>query len=306
MAAGGGTGTRRPFVAIDEGLLESELVRSFTALQRSVVLALYELANWGEAPWIWRGRTLGVVGRGETTHALRSIAERAKVSKDVADGVVKALLRAGYLFEILGPTEPTTEPTTDPTPEPTHKPTTPRKLRLVHFLGNRREAADEPTTDPTPEPTPEPPPDPTEIRRADVQTSHEKLLPSPAAPARRAARRKGGGEPDPRHRPLQLRLEAAFRELRGDAYGFHPRDARALTELLRLSGGDVAEVERRWRRALVEMDKYRRCDAIHELADRRWNAHAGSPRLPDRSDVRVGVAPPADAHAFVGGERTLE
>jgi len=190
---------RRPFVPIDQGLTDSELFASFTAQQRSVVLSLHCLTNWADLPWVWRGRTIGIVHRGELTHALRSIADHAKVTKDVADGVVRALLRERYLEEILGAPEPTSDPTTgatpQPTSEPTYKPTSPRKLRVVHYLRKAAPASDEPTTEPTPEPTSlppsDPPSDPTEIRSTDGTDGHnadEKLSPSPAAPA---PRRKG-------------------------------------------------------------------------------------------------------------------
>ncbi|WP_150106360.1 hypothetical protein [Anaeromyxobacter dehalogenans] len=105
--------------------------------------------------------------------------------------------------------------------------------------------------------------------------------PSPSAPASAPRRRRrAGAEPDPRHRPLQERLEAAFREVRGSAYGFQPRDAKALTELLRLSNGDSAEVERRWRTGLDEAG-FRRCDGMHELAA-KWNAYSGANGAPRR------------------------
>lgn len=256
---------RRPFVGVDARLLETKLVRSFSAQQRSVVLALYELANWGDAPWVWRGRQLGTVGRGELTHALRSIAEQAKVTKDVADGVVRALLRAGHLVEVLGAGGgPTTEPTPDATPRPTYKPTTPRKLRLVHFLRNGTSGVDEPTPEPTPEATPAPTPEPTEIRRTEAADRR-----SHPSPARR--RRRGEAGADPRHRPLRERLEDVFLEVRGSPYAFQGgRDAKAVAELLRFSGGDLDQVEARWRVGLAHGDRWPGCSSIAHLAA-RWN-----------------------------------
>lgn len=130
--------------------------------------------------------------------------------------------------------------------------------------------------------------------------------PSPSAPARA---KRGGKKPepvpDPRHRPLQQRLEAVFRETRGGAYGFAPRDAKALTELLRLSSGDAAEVERRWRIALGEVG-FRRADSMHELAS-KWNCYAasGASDAGAARNLQVGVAAPRPAAAFRGGELDL-
>lgn len=120
-------------------------------------------------------------------------------------------------------------------------------------------------------------------REGDQDSSlRSELAPGADALAAPRRRRKPGAEPDPRHRPLQERLEAAFREERRSAYGFQRRDAKALTELLRLSNGDAAEVERRWRVGLGEVG-FRRCDALHELAA-KWNAYSGTsgaaPRRP--------------------------
>ncbi len=94
-----------------------------------------------------------------------------------------------------------------------------------------------------------------------------------APPARRQV--KAEGEADPRHRPLLERLGAVFLEVRGSAYGFQPRDARAITDLLRLSSGDLVEVERRWRVGLEEVG-FRRCDTLHELAAVKWNAYCAA------------------------------
>lgn len=129
------------------------------------------------------------------------------------------------------------------------------------------------------------------------------LSPSPAAPASRGSGRgKGSKEPDPRHRPLQDRLEAVFLELRptGSGYGFHRRDAKAITELLAFSGGDIAEVERRWRMGLAESG-FRRCDSIHELAS-KWNAYSapGESTRPGTRAAPAKAAPAAGPDAFNG------
>jgi hypothetical protein len=94
---------------------------------------------------------------------------------------------------------------------------------------------------------------------------------SPAHPKpKRTAAPRAEKTPDPRHRPLQLALEAAYREVRGSGYGFHKRDARAIAALLVLSGGDIEETVRRFRVGLVS-DFKERVDCIWEL-EAKWNA----------------------------------
>ena len=287
----------RTFVALDELELDAEPVRSFTALQRSVYHALNQLANRAELPWHHHGRLVGVVRRGELTHDVRSISEHAKVSKDVTQGVIEALRRASLLEWVEPTSEPTREATISPTTKPASGPTRARKLRLVHYLRKSAMADEEPTSEPTTErtshPASGPTTEPTEIRRSDRSDSQTSLLPSPVAPARaQAKRRTRTGEPDPRHRLLQGQLEAIFRDVRGSAYGFQPRDGKAIADLLRLSGGDVPEVERRWRVALTE-NGFRRCDSIHELAAVKWNAYAPAAA---KSAADMRHTPPAAGH----------
>jgi len=79
-------GSRVSFVAIDQRLLDSEAYANLTALERSVVLSLYRLANITELPWLHHGRRLGVVRRGELTWTLRHIADHARVQTHSASG----------------------------------------------------------------------------------------------------------------------------------------------------------------------------------------------------------------------------
>lgn len=121
------------------------------------------------------------------------------------------------------------------------------------------------------------------------------LLPSPLAPARRAARKGAPSSVDPRHRPLQERLQAAFQELKGCAYGFQGgKDGKAVAELLRLSSGDLDEVERRWRRALGLGERWPGCSTL-ALLPGRWNELAGSAQ-----QRRTVIAP---AEEFAPGVR---
>lgn len=136
---------------------------------------------------------------------------------------------------------------------------------------------------PSPHPLPHPPPPP----------AQETSSPSPAAPAR--PRGKAGEKvPDPRHRPLQQLLEAAYLELVGTAYGFEKRDASAIAKLIALSQGNVDEVDRRWRRALTLGSKWPGCATI-ALLPGRWNERelvAASPPSPR------GALPAATAEDF--------
>jgi hypothetical protein len=73
---------------------------------------------------------------------------------------------------------------------------------------------------------------------------------------------------------LRDRLAAVFAQERGGVeYGFQGgRDGKAVAELLALCRGDMAEAERRWRRAL-RRDGYPRASHLHELRT-HWNAYA--------------------------------
>lgn len=123
--------------------------------------------------------------------------------------------------------------------------------------------------------------------------------PPPPAPARAARPKRAANAGDPRHRPLQERLERVFSEARhGAAYGFQPRDAKALTDLLRLSGGDDGETERRWRMALGEVG-FRRCDTLHELAT-KWNAYT-APAAPANRAGPIAAMPAAAFSGRSGG-----
>lgn len=117
--------------------------------------------------------------------------------------------------------------------------------------------------------------------------------PSPAAPPPEKRGRKNRREPDPRHRPLQQRLEAIFSEVRGEPYVFGGgRDAKAISSLLHR---DVDEVERRWRRALELGTKYPGCATI-ALLPGRWNElSAATPRANGASRAAIIPASAADA-----------
>ncbi|WP_242352408.1 hypothetical protein [Anaeromyxobacter sp. SG64] len=83
-------------------------------------------------------------------------------------------------------------------------------------------------------------------------------------------------------------LAATFLAMRGVPYGHNGgRDARAVADLLRLSRGDIAEVERRWQRALTLGTRWPGCSTIAHLRD-RWNDLAGAGAPPGRGVTSTG------------------
>ena len=81
-------------------------------------------------------------------------------------------------------------------------------------------------------------------------------------------------------------LVSAFESVRPGKYGWQPRDARAVTQILALSGGDEAEAVARFKRGLGETYKAR-CDSIFDLAQ-KWNALAGAGPAGKRTMSDVG------------------
>lgn len=71
-------------------------------------------------------------------------------------------------------------------------------------------------------------------------------------------------------------LVSVYEEVRGTKYGFEgAKDARAVSRLLELSNGDMAEVERRWRQALTIQAGFLRANGIAHFAS-NWNAYPGA------------------------------
>lgn len=119
---------------------------------------------------------------------------------------------------------------------------------------------------------------------------------SAKAPAARKKRDpKGALPPDPRHRPMLLRLLAAFQELTGATYDMAGRAggraARNVTELL--AKGPDEEIERRWRRALMH-GGFPTVRRLPELVE-NWDHFAGTGpphgKDPHKSPVRAESIP---------------
>jgi hypothetical protein len=101
-------------------------------------------------------------------------------------------------------------------------------------------------------------------------------LPSPSARAR--SQRPKGLAPtlpsDGAHSALTERLCATFAEVKGVPYAFNGgRDGKAVADLLRLSKGDIDDVDRRWRRALSLGDRWPGCSEVAQLPG-KWNTLA--------------------------------
>lgn len=260
------------------------------------------------------GRTV-TLEAGQALVSSRGFEKRYRLGKGGRYRVMRAWARAEALGILShSPAIPAPPPAPDAAPSGAPSPA-PRGAPPPTLITFRRDAGIIfPALEPAPPPAPscEPPsappsaPSPAPIQQGEPAEPREHGDKTPSrAPA--ARRRNGTGrfaadaDPDPRHRPLQERLEAVFLEVHGKPYGFNGRDAKAITELLRLSGGDVAEVERRWRVGLSEAG-FRSCDTIHELADRKWNAYARARAAANVASPsgRGGAAPAMDAQAFTG------
>jgi hypothetical protein len=122
-----------------------------------------------------------------------------------------------------------------------------------------------------------------------TNTEHEKLLPSPAAPAR--PRRD---PTDPRFAPLRQAWERLFLAERGEPYRWQgPKDAKAIHSVIAMP---VAEFEARATRGL-RAQGFARCSTVAQLAA-KWNDLAGPIAV---NGTRPGASVPAmAAPAFAG------
>lgn len=86
-----------------------------------------------------------------------------------------------------------------------------------------------------------------------------------------------GKDTDPRHSPMVKVLVDVYAKERGQAYRFTGRDAKAVTEILKVAKGSE-DAEYRFRKALNPGKFDKRADTIHELAD-KWNSFPAPPEL---------------------------
>ncbi len=138
-----------------------------------------------------------------------------------------------------------------------------------------------------------------------VEAVNAALATTPPARNSNKPRKQRDTTPNPRHAPMVARLVATFLEVRGVAYAFTPRDAKALATLLGV--GDDDEIDRRWRRGLHGQFR-ERCDTLSDLFQ-RWNALTGNAQQgPPGRPVDIRKSPvraedvPRESFAEVGRE----
>lgn len=256
--------------------MEAEL-RALPPAQRAILLSLAFLAEWEARSYDVRG-VLVALDVGEALISYEGLARDLRANVDLARRAIRSGVRIGLIHArraIPAPVTPraTGDATYRATPHGT-PPTVVRFLRHREILWARENGA-------TPCATPCASGDATNPQITGSQDTGR--IPSPAARAR--ARRADHKAPDPRHAPLTERLAATFAEVRGTSYAHGGgRDAKAIADLLRFAGGNVEEVDRRWRRALDLGPKWPGCATFAALA-LRWND------LAPLAEPHLGVAP---------------
>lgn len=96
-------------------------------------------------------------------------------------------------------------------------------------------------------------------------------------------------------------MDAAWASSRGGAYSWTFADERAVSELMRKSGGDNALILVRWGHALARTT-FPICTSVADLA-KHWNAYAAAPPSKPRDVTRGRVGAeevPPNAHEVVG------
>lgn len=126
----------------------------------------------------------------------------------------------------------------------------------------------------------------------------ETLAPAEPSPPRKRA--KVEKATDPRHRPMQSALEATFKTARRLDYGFLPRDARAVKDILALSGGNEGEACDRFARGLRAACWEQHCNTFSDLVV-KWNA-LGAVNGKTTAPPRRLTALPAEPWGAAAGE----
>jgi hypothetical protein len=252
-----------------------------TVEQLAILVLIASEGNWASSTTVpSKDGTRYSVATGEAVLGRRKFAKRYGLGAGGRDRVTRALQR-GDVLGILSFTPAIPAPDPDAGPTPPGAPLRAPPPTLVKFKEDAEILfpALAPAPPPTPSPAPSPAPGGAPIQEGNQATTDTTSCP----PAARRTRAPAGGRkiPDPRHRPLRDRLEAVFLEVRGVGYAFTPgKDDKAVTDLLRLSGGDTAAVEARWRRGLALGHRYPGCGSLAALVS-RWNelALAGTASL---------------------------
>lgn len=259
------------FIVIQRRIQSSDLWRSLRGDQRAVFMTLLLLANWKPAKARWRDQWYEVK-RGELSHSMSSIAEEANVGIKVVRTTIEALMADDRQVGGNGPAIVAKYPISGTGPG-----TGPRILTVVNYDKYQAlsgEAGTGAGTDPA-RVGHGPGTDPAQREPfKPVEPSEQRSFcgkPSASPPPVEPAKAKKEKPTDPRHQPLTERLVASFLEVCGVKYGFGGgRDAKAVSELLRLSDGDLDEVDRRWRAGLSLGDKWPGCSTICGLPA-KWN-----------------------------------
>lgn len=198
------------------------------------------------------------------------------------------------------------EPTTNPhvaAPEPTRIPDGVRRTSGGHPAEGVRIAGGlESVSGGHPAETP---PEPSPQTQTQTQTTTSVSLRETARPASPVAlpsknskdlgkgKAKDKPPPNPRHGPMRERLKAAFRELRGVAYGWSARDAGALDWMLDQEPDDEAIVAR-WRMAIDPGRTSFPPDIanLYELLPPHWNRFVPPQAPPPPEPDTTGVPAP--------------
>jgi hypothetical protein len=287
------------FIKLYRRLESWPLWQAMTALQRMVWIQLLLSANWkdGEA---WYGSRRYVVRRGQTSLSETEIARKAKVDRQVVRDAYAKLRAEGAISR----EEVRLNSETGPVQADQKKNQSPHITTIVNYESfqdyddsenqskNQSRTKKEPSENQAR----------TLIEEGEEGEEGKNLLLSPppaedGKPAKKARAPKK--ETDPRHLAFVERLASVFEQARGAKYGFTPRDAKAVTEIIAFANGSIEEAERRWRVALNGIG-FRRSDAIYELAS-KWNAYVGEAP----SGVQKVTAAASHQSEFTGGRRAL-
>jgi hypothetical protein len=288
MSKRGATG----WVGIPRAWFESVRRGELTVEQLGISVLLAGEGNYREPTVVdaLDGRTYPV-GFAEAIIGRRRFAERYRMGKGGRDRVTRALERGNALgLWAAGPAQAAPPPAPPPAPGCAPPPAPPPTLvsfkKDAEILFRPSEAA------PPPAPPLDPPcaPPPAPIQQVNLLTTEprntEKLLPSPAA----SARRKRESPTDPRFAPMREAWERLFAADRREPYRWQgPKDSKAIHALIAVP---LADFEARATRGL-KGQAFLRCSTVAQL-NAKWNDLAG-PVAAANGAPRAGAPVPAMA-----------